>query len=138
MAITYRFSNEAIAPASFLDSARAIQFIRFKAKEWNLDHRELPPRANRPGLGFPCGWAFTMISPIPKARPSAPAVHPFDLRGRLGMLRPPTIHGSLGSVRGPTPTKSLHAHLFGADLDKLDELPRRNTSCSRKVRPSLI
>ena len=37
VAITYRLSGEAKAPAQFLDSARAIQFIRFKAKEWNLD-----------------------------------------------------------------------------------------------------
>jgi hypothetical protein len=33
VAITYRLSDEAKAPAQFLDSARAIQFIRSKARE---------------------------------------------------------------------------------------------------------
>ena len=37
VAITYRLTDEAMAPAQFLDSARAIQFVRHKAKKWNLD-----------------------------------------------------------------------------------------------------
>jgi acetyl esterase/lipase len=38
VAITYRLSNEAIAPAQFLDSARAIQFVRHGTRapaSWN-------------------------------------------------------------------------------------------------------
>jgi len=37
VAITYRLSGEAKAPAQFHDAARAIQFIRSEDKEWNLD-----------------------------------------------------------------------------------------------------
>ena len=40
-AITYRFSNQAIAPAPFQDGARAIQFLRSKAKEWNIDPKRI-------------------------------------------------------------------------------------------------
>src|SRR5205807_10604541 len=36
-AICYRYSTQAIAPAPFQDGARAVQFLRFKAKEWNID-----------------------------------------------------------------------------------------------------
>jgi acetyl esterase/lipase len=36
-AINYRYSTEAPLPAPVLDAARAIQFLRFKAKEWNID-----------------------------------------------------------------------------------------------------
>lgn len=33
----YRFSSDAPYPASMLDGARAVQFVRSKAREWNLD-----------------------------------------------------------------------------------------------------
>src|SRR5205809_1333768 len=36
VAITYRLSDQALAPAQFQDCARAIQFIRSKAKDWNI------------------------------------------------------------------------------------------------------
>src|SRR5580704_383283 len=36
-AINYRYSTQAIAPAPFHDGARAVQFLRSKAKEWNID-----------------------------------------------------------------------------------------------------
>lgn len=35
--INYRFTTEAILPAPVYDAARAIQFLRYKAKEYNLD-----------------------------------------------------------------------------------------------------
>src|SRR6185369_1537047 len=35
--INYRLSGEALAPAAQYDSARAVQFLRSKAREWNLD-----------------------------------------------------------------------------------------------------
>jgi acetyl esterase/lipase len=35
--IDYRLSDQALAPAAMLDGARAVQFLRFKAKEWNLN-----------------------------------------------------------------------------------------------------
>lgn len=36
-AINYRLSSHAPLPAPVHDAARAVQFLRFKAKEWNID-----------------------------------------------------------------------------------------------------
>src|SRR5262245_42074153 len=36
-AINYRFSQHAPYPAPMQDGARAVQFLRSKAKDWNLD-----------------------------------------------------------------------------------------------------
>src|SRR6185436_421458 len=37
MAINYRLSPEVTFPSHYMDCARAIQFARLNAKEWNLD-----------------------------------------------------------------------------------------------------
>ena len=37
VAIAYRYSTDAVAPAPLMDGARAVQFVRSHAKEWNLD-----------------------------------------------------------------------------------------------------
>src|SRR5690349_17701823 len=37
VAINYRLSPEVTFPAHYMDSARAVQFARSKAKDWNLD-----------------------------------------------------------------------------------------------------
>src|SRR5689334_14963032 len=41
IAINYRLSPEVTFPAHYMDSARAIQFARSKAKDWNLDPKRL-------------------------------------------------------------------------------------------------
>src|SRR5262245_27814718 len=40
-AINYRFSQHAPFPAPMNDGARAVQFLRSKAKEWNLDPKRV-------------------------------------------------------------------------------------------------
>ena len=45
-AINYRYSTQAIAPASFQDGARALQFLRSKANDWKIDPSEAPPPTN--------------------------------------------------------------------------------------------
>jgi hypothetical protein len=67
VAITYRLSDVAIAPAQHLDSARAIQFIRHNATEWNLDSKRIAATGVRRGPGFLFGLGSTMTKPIPKA-----------------------------------------------------------------------
>ena len=37
----YRFSQDAIYPAPFLDGARVVQFVRSKAAEWKVDARKV-------------------------------------------------------------------------------------------------
>lgn len=51
MAINYRLSPEVMFPAHYLDSARAIQFARMKAKEWNLDPTRVGSTGGSAGAG---------------------------------------------------------------------------------------
>ncbi|MFZ4456463.1 MAG: alpha/beta hydrolase fold domain-containing protein [Bacteroidales bacterium] len=39
--ITYRFTSEYPLPAPVYDAARAVQFVRYKAKEWNIDPKKI-------------------------------------------------------------------------------------------------
>jgi acetyl esterase/lipase len=58
VAITYRLSDQAIAPAQFLDAARAIQFLRHKAKEWNLDPGRVAATGSSAGAGLSLWLGF--------------------------------------------------------------------------------
>jgi acetyl esterase len=58
VAITYRLSDEAKAPAQFLDGARAIQFIRSKAKEWNIDPTKIAATGGSAGAGISLWLGF--------------------------------------------------------------------------------
>jgi acetyl esterase/lipase len=51
MAINYRLSPEVAFPAHYMDCARAIQFARWKAKEWNLDPQRVGATGGSAGAG---------------------------------------------------------------------------------------
>jgi acetyl esterase/lipase len=51
-AINYRLSQHAPFPGPMHDSARAIQFIRSKAKEWNLDPKRVAATGGSAGAGI--------------------------------------------------------------------------------------
>lgn len=51
MSINYRLSPEVSFPAHFMDCARAIQFARYKAKEWNLDPKRIGASGGSAGAG---------------------------------------------------------------------------------------
>jgi acetyl esterase/lipase len=57
-AINYRYSTQAIAPASFQDGARAVQFLRSKAKEWNLDPNRFAATGGSAGAGISLWLGF--------------------------------------------------------------------------------
>lgn len=57
-AITYRLTDVAIAPAQFHDSARAIQFLRSKAKAWNLDPKRMAATGSSAGAGISLWLGF--------------------------------------------------------------------------------
>ena len=67
-AINYRYSTQAIAPACFHDCARAVQFIRSKAKEWNIDPTRVAATGGSAAPVSHCGWAFMTTWPIPTTR----------------------------------------------------------------------
>ena len=51
MAIHYRLSPKVAAPTHFLDCARAIQFSRHHAKEWNIDPKRIGATGGSAGAG---------------------------------------------------------------------------------------
>ena len=56
--IDYRYSTDAPYPAPMLDCARAVQFIRSKATEWNLDPKRVAAYGNSAGAGISLWLAF--------------------------------------------------------------------------------
>jgi acetyl esterase/lipase len=57
-AINYRYSTQAIAPAPFQDGARAVQFLRSKAKDWNIDPRRFAATGGSAGAGISLWLGF--------------------------------------------------------------------------------
>ncbi len=51
VAINYRLSPEVKFPAHYMDCARAIQFARSKAKDWNLDPKRVAASGGSAGAG---------------------------------------------------------------------------------------
>jgi acetyl esterase len=51
VSINYRLSPEVAFPAHYMDCARAIQFARSKAKEWNLDPKRVASSGSSAGAG---------------------------------------------------------------------------------------
>lgn len=57
-ALNYRLTDTAPAPAAYLDCARAIQFLRHRAKEYNLDPRLFASTGGSAGAGTSLWIAF--------------------------------------------------------------------------------
>jgi acetyl esterase/lipase len=51
MAVNYRFSPEVTFPAHYMDCARAIQYARLHAKEWNIDPKRVGSTGSSAGAG---------------------------------------------------------------------------------------
>jgi acetyl esterase len=56
--LNYRLTNVAPAPAAYLDCARAIQFLRHHAKEYNIDPRLIASTGGSAGAGTSMWIAF--------------------------------------------------------------------------------
>jgi acetyl esterase/lipase len=66
-AINYRFSQHAPFPAPMNDGARAVQLLRSKAKEWNLDPARFAATGGSAGAGISLWLAFKDDLADPKA-----------------------------------------------------------------------
>jgi acetyl esterase/lipase len=66
-AINYRYSTQAIAPAPFQDGARAVQFLRSKAKEWNIDPKRFAATGGSAGAGISLWLGFHKDMAEPKS-----------------------------------------------------------------------
>ncbi len=124
-AITYRFSQDAIAPASHMDSARAIQFIRRQAGEWNLDPKRIAATGGSAGAGISLWLGFHDDLADPKS--DDPVLREST---RLSCM---VVYNGQSSydprfIRKLIPENDTYKHsalagLFGVNLDKLDDLP---------------
>jgi acetyl esterase len=130
VAITYRRTNEAIAPAAFLDAARAIQFIRSKAKEWHLDPTRIAARGESAGAGLSLWLGFhddlaDPVSADPIARESTRLTCMVTLDGQCSydprFIR--DLFPGLDIYKNP----ALRS-LFDVDLNRLDEAPPEKRS----------
>lgn len=137
VAITYRFSDQAIAPAPFHDSARAIQFIRHNAKEWNVDPTRIAATGGSAGAGISLWLGFhdDLADPDnedPVLREST----------RLTCM---TVNNGQSSydprfIRDLFPNASTYRHsalaqLFDVDMDNLDQLPKEKYQLFEECSP---
>lgn len=136
-AITYRFSNQAIAPAQFHDAARAIQFIRHKAREWNLDPQKMAATGSSAGAGLSLWLAFHDDRADPNNDDPV-------LRQSTRLTCVSVINGQTSYdprfIRTLLPGTDTYKHvrlaqLFAVDLDKLDDLPKEKYQLFELVSP---
>lgn len=124
-AINYRYSTQAIAPAPFLDGARAVQFLRSKARDWNIDSNRFAATGGSAGAGISLWLGFHKDMADPKSDD--------PIRRQSTRLSCMVVFEGQTSydprfIRKLFPDKDIYkigalAKLFGADLNKLDDLP---------------
>ncbi len=136
-AITYRFSNQAIAPAPFQDGARVVQFLRFKAKEWNIDPKRIAATGGSAGAGISLWLGFHDDMADPKNEDPV-------LRESTRLTCMVVFDGQTSYdprfIRQLFPGKDVYKigplrQLFDADLDRLDELPIEKYKLFEEVSP---
>lgn len=125
VAITYRLSGDALAPAQFLDAARAVQFIRHRAEQWNLDPQRMAATGGSAGAGLSLWLGFhndlaDPDNPDPVLRQST----------RLSCI---AVYNGQTSydprfIRDLFPENDTYKHsalaqLYDVDLNQLDQLP---------------
>jgi acetyl esterase/lipase len=66
--LNYRLSQDAIAPACFHDCAKALQFIRRNAKEWNIDPTRMAVGGGSAGAGLSQWLAYSQDRADPRAK----------------------------------------------------------------------
>ena len=125
VAINYRLSQDAIAPAAFLDSARAIQFIRHHAQEWNLDPKRVAATGPSAGAGISLWLGFHSDLADPKN--TDPVLRESTRLTCLAVLDgqcsyDPRFIQQLIPENDTYKSRFLAA-FFGTKLDALDNLP---------------
>ena len=121
MAVNYRLSPEVSFPAHYMDCARAIQYARSKAKEWNLDPKRFGATGGSAGAGTSLwiGFHDDMADPTsadPVLREST-RLTCMAVRGAQSTYDPRVIKEWVGESASKSP--GLKA-LFGLKDDELD------------------
>lgn len=135
--IDYRFIKEAIAPAQMLDSARAIQFIRHNAKEWNLDPKRVAATGNSAGAGISLWLGFHDDLADPKS--DDPVLRQSSRLTCMSVFNAQTSYDPR-FIRDLLPGTDTYkyprlAQLFDIDMDKLDDLPKEKYKLFDLVSP---
>jgi acetyl esterase len=135
VAITYRFSDQAIAPAQFFDSARAIQFVRHNANQWNLDPQRIAATGGSAGAGISLWLGFhdDLADPDnedPVLRHSS-RLACMAVNNGQSSYDPRFIRELFPG--SDTYQNSALAELFDVDLSKLDDLPQEKYELFEKV-----
>jgi acetyl esterase/lipase len=137
VAITYRLSDQAIAPAQFHDSARAIQFIRHNAKQWNLDPTRIAATGGSAGAGISLWLGFhddlgDPDNKDPVLRQST-RLTCMSVNGGQTSYDPRFIRDLFPGAN--TYRHSALAQLFDVDMDKLDQLPEEKYKLFEECSP---
>jgi acetyl esterase/lipase len=136
-AIAYRLTEQAIAPAAFHDSARAVQFLRSKAKEWNLDPHRLGATGGSSGGGISLWLGFHDDLADPKS--DDPVLRQSSRVACVAAFNAQTSYDPR-FIQRLFPDKEVHkvqnlAYLFRVDLDQLDNLPAEKYKLFEEVSP---
>lgn len=137
VAITYRFSQHEIAPAAFLDCARAVQFVRSKSKEWNLDPKRFAGTGGSAGAGLSLWLGFHDDLAKPDAKD--------PIARQSSRLQCMVVYNGQTSYdprfirklfpENDTYKESALAQLYGVNLGKLDSLPKEKYALMELVSP---
>lgn len=125
VAITYRLSGDAIAPAQFLDAARALQFVRHRASEWNLDPERIAATGGSAGAGLSLWLGFHDDLADPDN--ADPVLRQSSRLSCMAVYNGQTSYDPR-FIRELIPENDTYKHtaleqLYDVDLDELDELP---------------
>ena len=135
VAITNRFSDKAIAPAQHLDAARAVQFVRHRAKQWNIDPNNIAATGGSAGAGLSLWLGFheDLADPDnkdPILREST-RLNCMAVNNGQCSYDPRFIHDLFPD--SDTYQTSALAELFGVNLKNLDELPAEKLNLFEEI-----
>lgn len=137
VAITYRFSSQAIAPAAFRDSARAVQYVRHMSEDWNIDVKRFAATGGSAGAGISLWLGFhdDLADPDnedPILRQSTRLTCMMVTAGQSS-YDPRFIRKLFPEFA--TYKHSALAQLFDVDLNNLDDLPEEKYKLFEEVSP---
>ncbi len=122
-ALNYRLTDTAPMPAAYLDCARALQFLRFHAKKWNLDPRLVASTGGSAGAGISLWIAFhddlaDPNSDDPVARESTRLVCVATKNGQSSY--DPRFAAAIGLPRPNFERHKFFLAFYGIEADEID------------------
>jgi acetyl esterase/lipase len=136
-AINYRYSTQAIAPASFQDGARAVQFLRSKAKEWHIDPKRFAATGGSAGAGISLWLGFHKDMADPKSED--PVLRQSTRLSGMVVFEGQTSYDPR-FIRQLLPGTDTYRHralqqLFDFDINQLDNLSAEKYRLFEEVAP---